>query len=159
MILNALHTIGVTLAIQSAPDPLDALNQCSRVTAESQRLACFEDGLRQLREMRSSGQIQIIVREDELKAAEANFGKSQPAQPRTVEPPQRLESTIQSSSVNSNGKRIYTLANGSIWEQTDQNPARITPRIGTAVVVRPGALGSYFIQVGNAPEIRVRRIN
>ena len=146
--------------MQSALSPLDGLKQCERVVSDAEKLACYRTESARLVELQQSGQIIITSVEDQRRIAEEGFGRRITA-PESDSPAvvDRLESTVSSSTVNSSGKRIYLLADGSIWEQTDQNPTRITPATGSNAVVRRGTLGSFFIKVGSSPEIHVRRIN
>lgn len=53
----------------------------------------------------------------------------------------------------------YTLANGQVWEKTDSNKQGL-PRVGNKVVIRSGALGSYFMRkVNTNRSFKVKRIS
>lgn len=148
------------LSLQAEPNPLVELQRCESISDKESKLSCYQTESGRLIELYQSGQLKISTVEQERRLAEEQFGR-RAATPANESPAalDRLETTLSSSSVSSNGKRVYSLADGSIWEQTDQNPTRITPAAGTAAAVRRGALGSYFIKIGNSPEIRVRRVN
>ena len=157
---NLLLTSFASLAMQSAPSPLDGLRQCESAVGDAEKLSCYRTESARLTELQRSGQILITTVEAQRRVAQEEFGRR--ASTPTTENSQtidRLETTISSSSVSGSGKRIYALADGSIWEQTDQNSTRITPATGSSAAVRRGTLGSFFIKVGNSPEIRVRRVN
>ncbi len=51
-----------------------------------------------------------------------------------------------------------TLADGSVWAQSDDSPIALAPRKGDKVVVRRGTLGSYGLSVSGQPGVKVRRI-
>lgn len=157
---NLLIAAITSVSFQSAPNPLAELQRCESISDKDHKLGCYQAESARLVQLYQSGQITISTVEDQRRLAEEHFGRrAAPPASESVAPLERLETTLSSSSVNGNGKRVYSLADGSIWEQTDQNPTRITPAAGSTAAVRRGALGSYFIKVGNSPEIRVRRVN
>ncbi|OYW44245.1 MAG: hypothetical protein B7Z08_12510 [Sphingomonadales bacterium 32-68-7] len=52
-----------------------------------------------------------------------------------------------------------TLADGGQWEFTDEAPlAYDPPRVGAAVELRRGALGSFMLEYAGQPSIRVKRV-
>ena len=59
-----------------------------------------------------------------------------------------------------NGYEGWTikLADGSTWQQTDGTPVALPPRRGDKVVVKRGAMGSYFVRLGSQPGFKAKRI-
>ncbi|MEJ7776879.1 MAG: hypothetical protein WKF52_05755 [Sphingomicrobium sp.] len=51
-----------------------------------------------------------------------------------------------------------TLADGSVWAQTDDSPLALAPRKGDKILVQRGVLGSYNLSVSGQPGVKVRRI-
>jgi hypothetical protein len=45
----------------------------------------------------------------------------------------------------------------STWESTEASSV-YSPRAGDKVTIQHGALGSYFVEIGNQPWVRARRI-
>lgn len=160
MVFSYLIASIATASMQAIPSPLDGLQRCESIHEDRDKLSCYHREASLLIELHHSGVVIISTSEHQRQVPRLGFGRRTPTTTNDdVASLDRLESSIASSTVNSGGKRVYTLNDGSVWEQTDQNPTRMTPSPDTSAVVRRGSLGSYFIKIGNSPEIRVRRIN
>lgn len=56
--------------------------------------------------------------------------------------------------------RLYTLANGQVWEQTDSSRLDGVRRTDPQVTISPGALGSWYLRLeGFSTRAKVRRVN
>jgi len=55
------------------------------------------------------------------------------------------------------GRWVFQLTDGREWRQVDNEPAHIRPQSGSEVRIRRAAFGSYFLNVGDARAIRVKR--
>ena len=71
--------------------------------------------------------------------------------------PARLESTIKWARREGFNKMRFEIEDGAIWLQTDQTDLPRDPKAGEKVVITPGAVGSYFAEIGSLKRIRVRR--
>jgi topoisomerase IA-like protein len=69
-----------------------------------------------------------------------------------------IESTIRSARSNPYGGYTVALADKSVWSQTDDSPLGFPPRGGDPVTIRRGALGSFVMQVGGQPSVKVKRV-
>lgn len=71
-----------------------------------------------------------------------------------------IESTIAGEFTGFGKGRRYTLANGQVWEQTDNARLAGVRRQDVGVRIRPGALGAWWLQVdGYNTSARVQRVD
>jgi len=70
----------------------------------------------------------------------------------------QIEGTVAGVTQNADGGWIIKLADGSVWSQTDDTPVALDPRRGDKITVKRGALGSYFVKIGNQPGFKAKRI-
>lgn len=56
------------------------------------------------------------------------------------------------------GYWVFTLADGARWRGDELRPTFQPPRKGDRVTLRRGAMGSYFLDAGHQPSMRVIRI-
>ena len=69
----------------------------------------------------------------------------------------QIDGTIKSVGRNQDGGWVLTLADGSIWTQTDDWPG-LDARPGRKVVVKRGVMGSFWLSIPGENGIKVRRI-
>ena len=70
----------------------------------------------------------------------------------------QIESTVASAGRNGDGGWTISLADKTVWTQTDDAMLGLSPKTGEKVVVKRGALGSYYLSVNGQPGIKVKRI-
>lgn len=150
-----------------SPEPLDGLNACRAIPAETERLRCFDREVALLDEAARSRNVVIIDRAGVRAAQRSLFGLRLPSlrlfgsrNERPADEPEftSIETTVKRAERSGTGW-LFTLEDDARWVQTDSIQLASDPRAGTPIRIREGALGSYRANVGNAPAIRVRRIN
>jgi hypothetical protein len=67
-----------------------------------------------------------------------------------------LTAKIQAVVLNSAGREVFTLDNGQVWRQVEPDSSFTVPP-GSTVRITRGALGSYFMSVGEHLSTRVSR--
>jgi hypothetical protein len=143
------------------PAQVQKLMECRSVPAPDQRLACFD---REAAAMGTAIEAKNLVFIDRERARAANrslFGFAVPNFGGLFgggdDEIDKIESTVKSTSHNVDGGWIITLADGSVWSQTDDWPG-LDPRPGKKVVVERAALGSFRLSIPGQNGIKVKRI-
>ncbi|WP_444889834.1 hypothetical protein [Microbulbifer sp. DLAB2-AA] len=113
------------------------LKHCSKVTSNTDRLACYD---------KLSNSIE--------RRAEQNFGQEYK---QTVETPESIEARITEIQESTHNKKIVTLENGQIWKQNDTG--RIFWKAGDLIIVERAMFGSFFMKPANGgKKMRVKRL-
>ena len=157
----------------------DALLQCANQSNSLQRLVCFDKVVQNLRDYDSvdavlipraqissnqSGAIEQANKtlpsadtSDEPDSVQS-FGKPKRSENATYLVDGDLHSTI-AEIIEQQGRRLrFVLANDQVWEKTSGGTAGL-PRIGDEIIIRRGALGSFFIRKKDANRsFQVKRI-
>lgn len=142
-------------------DILEQLTACRAIPTPTERLSCFDRETARLDEAERQGDVVVVDRDGLRQAGRAVFGLTIPGltilnrgqSPETVD---RLETTIKSANRGADGKWLFVLMDESVWRQID-NANLNYARPGSAVLVRRGAVGSFFLSVDGARSLRVRR--
>jgi len=176
MVAAALAASGLALLVAPAasapkkvnegppPAQVTALLNCRTITDSAARLACFDKSAAAIGEAVAKRDLVVFDRESVKKTKRGLFGFSIPnlgifGDDDDVVEIKQIEGTITSTAFNADGGYIFRLADGSRWSQMDSKPFAIAPRSGDKVVVRKGALGSYFLTVAGLPGVKVKRTN
>ena len=135
-------------AVEPPPAALPSgLLQCRSEADDARRLACFD---REIARAAPSAEERFgyrgeVAREsvDREKAAATALG--------------RLQAKVTSLSAAPGGDWVATLDNGQVWAQVPTG-TRFNLRVGDAVTITPGALGSFLLRKDSGgASVRVRR--
>jgi len=151
--------------ITPRPRHLEAISACRAITADPARLACFDREAAALLTATQSGQISVVDQADMKAARRSLFGFQLPKLPffsgdkSADDVPDRIETKIVSAQNLGRGRYRVTLADqGAVWETVD-SPMRLSaPRAGDDIVIRKGALGSYFLRIDGQIGVKGRRV-
>lgn len=154
---------------QAPPQPPEALNQvytCSNITDDAQRLACYDQAVGHLRQAQSNGDLVAVDRGQAETINREAFGFSLPSLPHLfsrgsdgeeVGHVEALELEVARVSPRGDGTATFTMTNGQVWAQIDNENAR-NVRVGGHVTVRRASMGSFLMHVdAGGPALRVRR--
>jgi len=155
------------------PGVLDQVYTCATVGDERERLACYDRAVGRLREAQTSGNLVAVDRQQAQEIEREAFGFSLPSLPRlfgrrdsssgaasgpAIEQVAELRLEIASVRQQRYGPATFTMTNGQVWQQIDDENPR-NARAGGAVTIRRAALASFLMAVdAGGPAIRVRRI-
>jgi len=172
----AILTLSATAATAASPaqtagsepapgraDVLARLVACRSMADTSARLACYDVAAAALDAAERQGDVVVVDRDQISTARRENFGFSMPTLPNLFErngPSESvdaIESTLAGATQNLEGRWIFTLADGSVWQQIDTARVSFRNRDTPPVTVRSATLGSFFLVVGGSRAVRVRR--
>jgi hypothetical protein len=136
---------------------------CRPIADPALRVQCFDREALAFGDAIQRKQLVVIDRATANAARRSLFGFGAPSLGNLFGNEQDQVKEIQSTVARATYRGIpdgwtFTLADGSVWAQTDDSPIALAPRKGDKVVVRRGALGSYGLSVSGQPGVKVRRI-
>ena len=143
------------------PPAVQQLIACKAITEAAQRLACYDRQAAILDQAIATKNVVVIDKERANATKRSLFGFSIPDFGGLFgggDEVKQIEGTVTSSAQNGEGGWTVKLADGSMWTQTDDAPIALPPERGDKVVIRRGALGAFFLQIGKQPGVKVRRI-
>ena len=149
----------------SNPDVLEHVYACATITDEHQRLACYDAAVGNLHEAQNRGDVVAVDRQQVERVNREAFGFSLPSLPHIFgrsggHAPDAMEAqdmTIASVQRLSTGRAIFTMSNGQVWTQIDDESSR-NVRQGGDVTIHTAIMGSFLMSVkAGGPSIRVRR--
>ncbi len=152
---------GVALAADSAPPPaFQAVLACRAQSDNAARLKCFDDAVASLGAAQSKGEVIVVDKAEVSKARREAFGLTLPnlsffKTESKDEAFETMTSTVKSARRASTGPWTMTLENGSVWRQITNDDITVKP--GVEVRIRKGAIGSFLMNVGKQPAIKVHR--
>jgi hypothetical protein len=149
------------------PELLDRVYACATITDEHERLTCYDTAVGNLHEALSRGDVVAVDRQQVERVNREAFGFSLPSLPNIFgghhgDRPAAAALTEQDMTIASvqrlgNGRGVFTMSNGQVWAQIDDENSR-NARQGGEVTVRTASLGSFLMSVkAGGPSIRVRR--
>jgi hypothetical protein len=157
-----------TLAIARSTPPtgtpatLQSLLVCRSIADSAQRLACYDRAAQGFAEAVTKKEVVVIDKTRANEARRSLFGFSVPNFSALFgggdQEINQIEGTVDGAVENGEGGWTIRLADGSTWTQTDDTPVALPPRHGDKVVIRRGALGSYFVKLGSQPGFKAKRV-
>lgn len=145
----------------ATPTQIKALYACRDITDPTARLACFDREVGELANADQAREITFTDKETVKKTRRGLFGFTLPnlgifggGDEDRIE---SVETTVVSASDAGNGHYRITMADGSVWVQTDNKTMPLRPRAGQKIEIKAAALGTYFLSLEGRPSVRVRR--
>lgn len=157
----ASGALAKTLPPTAPPAAVQSLLSCRSIAEPTQRLSCYDKATQGFADAVSKREVVVIDKERANQARRSLFGFSIPNFGALLgggDEMSQIEGTVQSVAQNSDGGWTITLADGSVWTQTDDTPVALPPERGDKVVVKRGTLGSYFVKLGSQPGFKAKRI-
>ncbi|MFL6722203.1 MAG: hypothetical protein ACJ8FT_10440 [Sphingomonas sp.] len=174
--MGHLIILAAAAAVAPAPPPIalpagsglvTAIENCHKIGDDAARLACYDRSVSALSAANARGDVTVVDRGQMRQVRRSLFGFSLPRLPffsnskdRDVqEEPKELVSTLSTFRDIGNGFYRFTLKDPeSTWESTEAGTI-YQARPGDSVTLHRGALGSYFVQIGQENWIRAHRIH
>jgi hypothetical protein len=124
----------------------DALQACTKERDDSRRLACYDRETAKL----------AVAPDKSYGLSPEQQRKLEPPETRDIAKPQVVSSVMSSVSQRADGRMVFTLADGEIWVQGEAWE-RFDVRVGEAVTIKPGVLGSFHLYASSGLATRVTR--
>lgn len=154
-----------------SPSVLDPIYACKAISADAERLKCYDEATGRLRQAEISGALITLDRATIETVERDSFGLNVASLPKLLRkranttpndaPPEalsRIEAKVLSTSPGPDGKMTIRLDNGQIWRQTDGTHLNI-PRKGVQMaLIEKGVLGAYFMTLDRQPSFRAKRV-
>jgi hypothetical protein len=139
-----------------AADPLASVLACRAVTDAQLRLACFDKETATVLRVPAAPPV----------TPEQKFGLSAGAleareTAATGAPPAKefkLQARITALALAGDGGTIFTLANAQVWRQAEQGCGELLAKLGDAVTISRGMLGSYWLALESGRGCKVSRL-
>lgn len=162
---SALLCGGAAGAKDKAPPPQawQDMVKCRQIADSAARLACFDAQVAKLEQATRNGDLVLADRESVRKTRRGLFGFSilgggLLGDDKNAEEISEIDTTISSARQFGYGAWRITLADGSVWEQTDDAKLLFDPRSGNKVHLYKGLLGLYRANIDGQRAIKVRRV-
>lgn len=162
----ALMSLSTAAQAQEADraEVLERLAGCRTQADAAQRLACYDAAAAALDEAERAGDVVVLDRAQLQETRRGLFGFAMPSldifngrgEQAEEEEIDNVSYIVASAREARDGEWVFTMEDGSVWRQIDGRMWG-RPRAGQPAVVRRAALGSFMLNVGDAPAIRVRR--
>ncbi len=141
-----LAGVAVCAASAGAAALPDALQACRKEQDDSRRLACYDREMAQL----------ATAPDKSIGLSPEQQRKLEPPETRTTPKPEVLSSIMSAVTQRADGRMVFSLANGEIWVQGEAWE-RFDVRVGDAVQIKPGLLGSFHLYAPSGLATRVTR--
>jgi hypothetical protein len=144
------------------PPVFEAVVNCRALTADSERLACYDRSVAALAAARDKEDIVVADRATIRETKKGLFGFTLPklrlfgGTEGKDEEVTEITGTIAAVRNTADGFALFTLADGARWKQTDGSATFAQP--GQSIRIKRGALGSYLASVNKGPYVRVVRL-
>lgn len=166
LLLAAAIALAATPAFAAEPaEPavIAALKACRAITADAERLACYDKAAQSVTKAQETGEVIIIDKQAARAARRQAFGLELPTlsildKGADKAESDKLQSVVKSARVDGEQRLVVTLEDGAVWRQIDDTMLGKPPKAGDTIEVRKAAMGSYMMKIGSQPAIRVRRI-
>lgn len=151
--------LALPAAAQEAPKIFADFQACRTIADSTARLACFDRTAAALDSSVKSKELMVVEREEVRKTKRRLFGfaldeKSVFGDTGDAE---TTEITTKITSVRPAGAYVLIgVESGGAWQTTE--PYAFTPRVGTNVTIKRGALGSFFIKFDRGAGVRGKRV-
>lgn len=171
-ILSVLAVAASGSAVAQGPGQgttLDRVYACTSVGKADDRLACFDAAVADFKKAQTTGDVQVVTRQQAVEAEKQAFGLRAPeavAAAKTtagVAPPapEAIENvTVQLTAAvkRADGKYRFTLSDGAVWDQIDSDRVSGLKNLPVSAEIKTASLGSFMMKVDGGKAIRVRRV-
>lgn len=167
--LIAFATFGLSYAAIARSDSpkrapiLDELVACRSITESSDRLVCYDEKVNQIDLAQKNNELIVADKEDILEARKGLFGFSLPkiklfgSGEDDEEDVKEIETTVASIRKDGYGAWVLNMEDGSQWHQTGTRKLVLSPKVGSKVRIKKGAVSNYWANIDGQRAIAVKR--
>ncbi len=148
-----------------APPPVvQQVLDCRKLTDRDQRLACYDKAVDGMAKAQAKGDLVTVDRQQRQALHHQAFGFNLPALSffnggDKSEETNEITAKVGAASLDTLGKWLIRLDDGATWRQVDDTVIEPDPHVGSAVTIKKGIAGGYFMKIDRAPAFRARREN
>jgi hypothetical protein len=154
-------------AAEPPPPPAEAsalktMTDCRRLPTKDARADCYDAAVDGLNKAQAEGKV-VVIDQEKLKAVRRQaFGFNLPslsglAKGLREDPINAMTFKVVDAHQESEDRWVMETAEGAVWRQTQSSGFALTPHSGSALVVKPGFLGSFFCTVDKQAAFRCKR--
>jgi len=144
------------------PANMQRLLGCRSIQDSAQRLACYDRETAAVDQAIAKRDLVMIDKARATQAKRSLFGFSIPdfggLFGGNEDEVKEISSTVTAFSHNAYTGWTITLADGSVWGQTDDAQLGLPPLKGQKVVVHRGSFGAFYLRLNGQPGYKVKRI-
>jgi hypothetical protein len=160
-----LPTAAASAQAPPASNPLiSAVARCLEIRDDAARLSCSDAAARALVAAERARELVVVDRVEVRRTRRSLFGlpvdlgQIFAGRDRAEDRFEALNTVIKGAEQDG-GRWTFRLEEGGAWRTMEELPLSRTPRPGTPVTVRRGALGSYVLKAEGARAVRARRVS
>lgn len=141
----------------------DELVACRSITESSARLACYDEKISQVDLAQKNNELIIADKTDIREARKGLFGFSLPkiklfgGGDDDEEDIKEIEATVASLRQVGYGEWVMNMEDGSQWQQTGTRKLVLSPKVGSKVRIKKGAVSNYWANIDGQRAIAVKR--
>ncbi|WP_271439194.1 hypothetical protein [Pontixanthobacter luteolus] len=144
---------------QQRPEVFTKVLECRQLTDDAERLACFDSSVDAMASAEEANDLLLADREQVRETKRGLFGLTLPKIKLfdgggDDDEVSEIESTVVSVSQGRSGF-VFTLEDGAVWYQTDNNYLRPDP--GDKITIKKAAFTSYKASLNGGPSFRIKR--
>jgi len=149
------------------PSPLSGLYECTVITDDTSRLACFDSKVAGIRQAEDNKELVAIDKESAKTLKKEAFGFNLPSLPKLGLPSLGIDDdeevlTMAVKSLRKSGRDyVLVLENGQVWRQTGGRFNYI-PKGDLVATIKPASLGSYMLSISTGSQkvrgMKIRRV-
>ena len=147
------------------PQAWQDMVKCRQISDSVARLACFDTQVAKVEQATAAGDLVLADRESIRKTKRGLFGFGIPGggllgetDDKNAEEISEIEGTVSSARQFGYGAWRITLADGSVWEQTDDQKLLFDPKNGSKVHIYKGMMGTYRANIDGQRALKMRRV-
>jgi len=146
-------------AAQSLPKRFEELQACRAISDDAARLACFDRTAAAFDTSVKSKELMVVEREEVRKTKRRLFGFALDEKSvfGDTGDPETTQITTKITSVREIGQFIQIgVETGGTWQTIEYSP--FTPKTGSEVTIKKGALGGFFLRFDRGVGVRGKRV-
>jgi hypothetical protein len=158
--------MGLAASSKTATPPpvVQQVLDCRKLTEGDQRLACYDKAVDGMAQAQAKGDLVTVDRQQRQALHHQAFGFNLPALSffsggEKSEELNEITAKVSSASLDASGKWVIRLDDGAVWHQVDDTALEPDPHAGSAVSIRKGLAGGYFMNIDRQQAFRARREN
>jgi hypothetical protein len=150
-------------AERQLPEVFTKVVECRAIADDAERLACFDTAVSALATAQETKEVRVVSREDVNRTRRSLFGFvtsgfglfGSEGEEEEQEELKEINATIASFS-GATGSYVFTLDDGSVWEQSDGVYLK-KPKEGQPIRIRRSFLSSYMANIDGGIGFRIKR--